>query len=144
MKYLLTFSLSVIFSLNLLAAEDYADVILRDWVDSPLNECILSKGANITAQSGDHFLVFLQFKPVLVEGIVSKIAANFLTRNATNSSVRAYSISIATLDRWYPVVEENNTKLGYGTKEINPIAALKEFNSDQVVAEVDLSDCFIN
>ena len=143
MKKLLTFSLSVIFSLNLFASEENADVVLRDWVDSPLNDCILSKGADITARSGDNFLVFLQFKPELVDGVVSKVSADFLTRNAENSSVHAYSITIGTLDRWYPVVEENNTKLGYGTKAINPIAALKEFNSDEVIAEVDLSGCFL-
>ena len=38
------------------AHAEAGDFILRDWVDSPLNDCLLGKAAEVTAQEGNEFM----------------------------------------------------------------------------------------
>ncbi len=130
MKHLLI--LSVIFVSSFAHAKA---IELRDWVSSPMNDCLVEKTSEFVRPQGDDISFLLDFHPG-DNGPITTVVARFLSNRR-----HVYSLDLVTLDHWVPIIEENNTKLGYKTDGLQSKPVIHELLSDSTLGTVDVSDC---
>ncbi len=121
-----------------------ADISLRDWLDTPFNECLNAKVENLFQADDNVKITFLQYTVQNRPQPLTTVDARFLIRNISLNKARAVQVELAAFQdyNWHPFPVDN-FYLGYRTEQMNPMALIRSLSTVDSFADVmiDLTSC---
>ncbi len=117
-------------------------IILRDWVDTKFNNCLVEQTTLAAAAIGKSMMFLNQYTVKYRTGPYPIVDAEFLRTDNKSGGIEVYEVGLKAANGqvWKPYVEDN-FYLGYQADEIEPTASMIELGTTTEATKVDLQPC---